>query len=324
MQKKIALVATGGTIASTGEISKGDLSASLRGEEVLDKIDRSVCRGQEITVYNYSTVNSVNLTPMDMYRIAVEIKEILQCEDITGVVVTHGTSLMEETAFVLDTLIDSEKPVVLTGSQLGACSPCSDGPANLTDALCVAASREARDKGVLVVFSGKIHEGRLAVKQHTSEFDAFSSGEAGIMGNVYHDQVYFYREKIKKNLRIQGFEEKNVVIMPFYSGADSRYLDMLHENGADGIIVEGVGLGNVNKAYYEAICRLREKGIPVVITSRSSNGRIIPVYGYSGGAASMRDKQVIFSSLSSPKARLLLMLALGGGVAPGELTALFD
>lgn len=324
MQKKVALIATGGTIASTGEISKGNLLARLRGEDVLDKIDKSICRGQEVEVINYAMVNSVNLTPMDMYSIAVEIKQILQREDITGVVVTHGTSLMEETAFVLDCLIDSEKPVVLTGSQLGASSYCSDGPVNLSDALCTVVSPDSRNRGVMVVFCGKIHEGRLAVKHHTSEFDAFSSGEAGIFGTVYHDNVFFYRDRIRKNLVIKHFEEKKIVIIPFYSGADSQYLDLMCENRVDGVVVEGVGLGNVNEAYYKSICRLRKAGIPVVITSRSSNGRIIPVYGYRGGAASLKDQKVIFSSLPSPKARLLLMLALGGGVMPEAITELFD
>lgn len=324
MKRKIVLLATGGTIASTGEPEKGNVTATLRGEDIIRQLNLVPDIDFDIEVENYSTVNSVNITPVEMYDIAVRVKKILSRGEVTGVVITHGTSLMEETAFVLDTLIDGDKPVVLTGSQLNATCLWSDGPSNLNDALHVAASPLSRGMGVMVVFCGRIHEGRLAVKKHTSALNAFTSGEAGILGQVQYNKVYFLRQRTRKILPINSFEYRSIAIIPFYSGADGRYLQAAVDFNEDGVIVEGVGLGNVNKDFFAKIKELRAAGKEVIITTRSPNGRVIPVYAYEGGGASLRDIGVMFSSLSSCKARLMLMLALGGGFQVKDISMYLD
>lgn len=324
MKRKIVLLATGGTIASTGEPEKGNVTATLRGEDIIKQPNIEPGADYDIEVENYSVVNSVNITPVEMYDISVRVRKILSRSEVIGVVITHGTSLMEETAFVLDTLIDGDKPVVLTGSQRNATSLWSDGPSNLNDALHVAASPLSRSMGVMVVFSGRIHEGRLAVKKHTSALNAFTSGETGILGQVQFNKVVFFRERTRKVLPIKSFEYRSIAIIPFYSGADGRYLKAAIDFNEDGVIVEGVGLGNVNKDFYTRIKELRAAGKEVIITTRCTDGRVIPVYAYEGGGASLRDIGVMFSSLPSCKARLLLMLALGGGFPVKDISIYLD
>ena len=324
MKKKIVLFATGGTIASTGDPLKGNVIATLKGEELINKLNMLSQLDFDVEVINYTTVNSVEISVFDMYDIAVEVKKILERDEVTGVVITHGTSLMEETAFVLDTLIDIDKPVVFTGSQYNDGCLWSDGLANLKDALSVAASPLSKDKGVLVVFSGRIHEGRQIIKKHTNALDAFTSGEAGILGQVYINKVEFFRPRIRKILTINSFKRCSVAIIPFYSGADGRYLRAAIDFDEDGVVIEGVGLGNVNKGFFEKIKELRDKHKNVVITSRSPEGRVAPVYAYGGGGASLRDIGVMFSHLPASKARLMLMLAIGGGYPMDKLNKYFS
>lgn len=324
MKRKIVLLATGGTIASIGDPSKGNVVASLQGEDILRKLTRSSLPDIQIEVKNFCTTNSVNLGPAEMIQLALEVKRLLDQSDVSGVVITHGTSLMEETAFVLDTLISSDKPVVITGAQLNASCPWSDGLANLNDAIHVAASRDAYGRGVMIVFCGKIHPGRYATKKSTCSLDAFDSGDEGIIGTVYFDQVTFIRKSSRKTLSVQTVQPVSVSIIPFYSGANADYLRHAMEIGEAGVVIEGVGLGNVNREYFEAIKELRTAGIHVVITTRCPSGKILPIYAYDGGAASLRKLGVIFSSLPSSKARLMLLMIMGTGGTPEDMRAYFD
>lgn len=324
MKDKIVLFATGGTISSTGGSGNAGLSAKLRGEYLCRDLPDPDSLSYEVETMNFSVVNSTVLRPADMVRMAGQINALLRREDVTGVVVTHGTSLMEETAFVLDMLISSEKPVVLTGAQRSATYPWPDGPSNLNDAFTVAADPASKGKGVIAVFGGGIFEGFRLKKIHTTALRAFSAGEAGPLGSVYYGQVDYFRERVRKHIPYADIKDCSVAIIPFYSGADNRYIKAAVESNEDGIVVEGVGLGNVSEEYYNGIVQAREKGIPVVVTSRCPGGRIIPMYAYKGGGASLMEQGVIFSSYQSSKARLLLMLLLGGGCPDDELKKYFE
>lgn len=324
LTKKIILLATGGTIASTGERGKRNLIATLKGEKLLDELPILSQLNEEIEVINFSTVNSTNMTPDKMVELATKINELLAQEDVMSIIVTHGTSLLEETSFVLDLLVTGSKPVIITGAQRAASSTWPDGKSNLNDALCVATSPLSRGMGVMVVFDGKIHEAKKVTKVHTSALDAFSSGEEGLLGSVYFNTVTFFHSRVRKTLTLNGFEYCTVGIIPFYSGADDRYFRSAIETGECGLIVEGVGLGNVNKSYYDGIMAACEHGIKVIVTTRCIHGHIVPMYSYTGGGASLREQGVLLSSLSSPKARLLLILALGGKLELDKLTAFLD
>lgn len=319
--EKVILLATGGTISTLEDKEKGGLMAKLGGEQLLQGISSQV----QVEVRNFSTVNSTYLTPKDMFNMAKTVEKLFNEKGVSGIVITHGTSTMEETAFVLDLLVeDGDKPVVITGAQRPAGDLWPDGPQNLETALQVAVSSEAKNKGVMVVFANKIFRGRDIFKEHTTALDAFSSGDRGLLGFAYSDGVEFYRENTRKNLKIQNFNDLPVDIIKFYAGADNKFFQTAISSRVKGIVVEGVGLGNVNQDYYEGIKAAREQGIEVVITSRSPLGRVQPQYGYLGGGHSLEKLGVIFAEdLPSPKARLLLILALNLGKNTEEIKELF-
>jgi len=321
--QKVILLATGGTISALEDKKTGGLAAKLGGEQLLMNIASQV----EIEVENYSAVNSTYLTPLDMVGMAKCVQELLEKEDVSGLVITHGTSTMEETAFVLDLLLTTNKPVVITGAQRPASDMWPDGPQNLETAIRVALSPEAANKGVMVVFANRIFSGREISKVHTTALDAFTSGDRGLLGFAYSDRIKFYREVTKKPVGFQGwqdFRDIPVDIIKFYAGADGKFFEAAIAGKVQGIVVEGVGLGNVNRPFYEGIKAAREQGIEVVITSRSPLGCVQPQYGYLGGGYSLEKLGVIFAEdLSSPKARLLIMLALNMGKNTEEIKELF-
>lgn len=319
--QKVILLATGGTISSISDIETGGVMAKLDGEKLLQNVFTQV----NVEVENFSTVNSTYLTPLDMFKMAETLKKLLKDESVSGVVITHGTSTMEETAFVLDLLIEDNKPVVITGAQRTAGDSWPDGPQNLETALRVVTSPEAKGRGVMVVFSNRIFSGRDIFKEHTTALDAFTSRDRGISGFAYADGVKFYREKNKKmTLELNEFNNTLVEIIKFYAGADGKFFDAAIASKVKGIVVEGVGLGNVNLPFYEGIKAARAQDIEVVVASRSPLGRVQPKYDYLGGGNSLEKLGVIFAEdLSSPKARLLLMLALNMGKSTEKIREIF-
>ncbi|MFZ5944194.1 MAG: asparaginase [Bacillota bacterium] len=319
--KKLVLLATGGTISTQNDEKQGGLIAKLNGEEILNQL---LNQNVDLEVQNFSTVNSTYLTPQDMYLLAKRVEEILQRNDIDGIVITHGTSTMEESGFMLDILIENHKPVVITGSQRPSSDQWPDGPQNLEAAIRVAASNQAENKGVMVVFASKIFQAREIQKIHTYGLEAFDSGDKGLLGFVYSDKVVFYSDKTRKKLTVTGFADYPVDIIKFYAGADKKFFKAVIANKVKGIVVEGVGLGNVNGEFYQGIKEALSQGIEVVITSRSYMGRVIPQYGYPGGGLSLEKLGVIFGEgLPSPKARILLMLAFNQGLKREEIRELF-
>ncbi|MBQ7092080.1 MAG: asparaginase [Clostridia bacterium] len=313
MNKRIILMATGGTISSTGAADNTHLKAELRGAQLKDRLAGLAEIEYEIEVVDVSVVNSTAITPGDMIELARAVNVYLDKDDVVGVVITHGTSLMEETAFMLDMLVtNTKKPVVITGAQRNATYPWPDGIANLNDALHIAASPLSENMGVMVVFSGKIFEGFCVKKVHTCALEGFSADEHGQLGSIFYNKVFFLRNRIDKpKIPLDNMTICSVPIIPFYSGADARYIYHAIDSGENGIVVEGVGLGNVNSTFYNGIKAAREKGLPVVVTSRSSNGVLIPLYSYKGGGISLKELGVIFTSYGSVQARLMLLLLLG-------------
>jgi len=320
MKKKILYIATGGTISTEmdtriqGYISKrsgADLISGLALEE------------NRVETIDFRKINSPYMTPSDMLELAGLLRDHLRRKEISGAVVTHGTATLEETAFLLDLLLDTRKPVVLTGAQRPASAAWPDGPANLAAAFRIACDPAAVDQGVLLAFSDKIYIGREAHKTHSTALEAFAGGEVGF---AYPDRVVIKGSRRQRFLlRWPADTLPSVDILPFYSGADGKYFRAALKAGIDGLVVEGLAMGNVNKAYYEGIRKAKEAGLAVVLTTRCPDGRVIPFYGYPGGGASLKKLGVIFGgSLSSPKARIFLIISLAAGYREGELQDLFD
>lgn len=320
MKKHILFIATGGTISTEMDNTIQGYVSKKGGEELLSGLD---LEDHEVETVDFRKINSPYMTPCDMLELGTLLRETLRRKEITGAVVTHGTATLEETAFLLDLLLDTPKPVVLTGAQRPASAAWPDGPSNLSAAFRVACDPSAVDQGVLVEFADKIYTGRGATKIHSTALEAFAGGEVGF---VYPDRVVIQgtrRERLC--LRWPGAALPAVDIIPFYSGADGKYFRAALAAGVAGLVVEGLGMGNVNNAYYEGIKEAREAGLTVVLTTRCPSGRVIPYYGYPGGGASLKKLGVVFGgALSSAKARICAMSALGAGYGEGELQDIFD
>jgi len=320
MKKKIVFIATGGTISAEMDGKIQGYISKRSGEDLISGLD---FKDYQVETINFRKINSPYMTPFDMLELGALLKDTLQRKEIKGAVVTHGTATLEETAFLLDLLLDTSKPVVLTGAQRPASAEWPDGPSNLSTAFRITCDPSAADQGVLLSFADKIYAGREATKIHSTALEAFAGGEVGF---VYPDRVVIKGTRWERFcLRWPADELPAVDIIPFYSGADGKYFRAAVAAGISGLVVEGLGIGNVNEAYYEGIKEAREAGLTVVLTTRCANGRVIPYYGYPGGGASLKKLGVVFGgSLSSAKARLCLMIALAAVYEEGELQDIFD
>lgn len=323
MNKKVMILTTGGTIAMKLDPAHGIVPA-VGGEDLVDSVPglREAC---PIEVLEFSNIPSPHMTPKRMFELGNKVEELLRHEDILGVVITHGTDTLEETAYLLDLVHNSEKPVCLTGAMRSAAEISPDGPVNLLCAVRTAASPEAQDKGVLVVMNEEIHAAREVVKSHSANTETFVSPFWGPLGYVDPDRVVFRRNTLgRQSIRPPELVE-DVHLIKLASGSDSLLIDFLVERKVKGIVLEGFGRGNVPPAALPGIRRAVGEGIPVVITTRTIAGRVLDVYGYEGGAKTVLEAGgILGGETSGPKARLKLMLALGVASGRDELAVFFD
>lgn len=319
IMKKLLLIHTGGTIAMaqnhSGHVLPNDinpLDASLpRATDIAD-----------ITTRHFSNLPSPHITPEIMLRLAHFIQEELQA-GYDGVVITHGTDTLEETAYFLQLTIGAPVPIVLTGAMRSSNEVGSDGEFNLITALRVAVSETARDKGVLVVFNGEIHSAFNVTKTHTSSVDTFKSVHFGNLGMVTKDHVYLFNTPLLKPTHMVPQLSKRVAVLKVYAGMEPDLLLAVGELGYDGLVLEVLGQGNVPPSLTDAIETLT-KQMPIVIVSRCFNGIVQDVYGYAGGGQQLKELGLIFSNgLNSQKARLKLMIELEVGAPRAALEESF-
>jgi L-asparaginase len=318
---RVVVVATGGTIATLPDPQTGALVPARTGKELIAAVPETQAWAT-LEVIQFGNVNSPNITPADWARLAELIDGILATPYVVGLVITHGTSTLEETAYFLDLTLKSEKPVVMTGSMRSAKDRGFDGPGNIIDAVRVAVTPEAAGSGVL---NGSIHAAREGAKTHKSQVQTFQSGAWGCLGFVDPDRVVFGRRPLRRQTLPLPERLPRVDLISLYTGADGSYVVHALDEGAEGIVVAGFGLGQMNEPMAEGIGYALQKGIPVVVSSRVPEGRIVPTYGGPGGAVTLRDMGCVFSDDLSPwKARILLMLALPLTRDPKRLQAYFD
>lgn len=279
----------------------------------INPLDASLPRATDIadiTTRHFSNLPSPHITPEIMLRLAHFIKGELQTGGYDGVVITHGTDTLEETAYFLQLTIGAPIPIVLTGAMRSSNEVGSDGEFNLITALRVAVSAAAQDKGVLVVFNGEIHSAFNVTKTHTSSVDTFKSVHFGNLGMVTKDHVYLFNTPLLKPTHMVTQLSKRVAVLKVYAGMEPDLLLAISELGYDGLVLEVLGQGNVPPSLVDAIQSLTEQ-MPVVIVSRCFNGIVQDVYGYTGGGQQLKELGVIFSNgLNSQKARLKLMIEL--------------
>jgi L-asparaginase len=321
--KRIAIVGTGGTIASRYDPAQGRTLASQEVERIVSLLPGT--RGlPELEFDNFATVPSFNMTVEFAYRLVQHVAAVAQRADIDGVVVTQGTDTLEETSFLADLFIEGPKPVVFTGAQLAHDHPQSDGPRNLLDCIRAAAADAAAGLGALVCFNGELHAARDVTKVHTSAIETFQSYGHGAVGVVDGEQIVIYRRpQLRLHLTPLGLG-KRVALIKAVLGIDDRLLDAVRATGIDGLVVEAFGRGNVSAELGRGLVRLCGEGVPVIVTSRCPSGRVMPIYGGGGGGRDLEDAGVIFAGdLKGPKARLVLMAALDDPEARPKLRDVF-
>jgi L-asparaginase len=244
---------------------------------------------------------------------------------LAGIVVTHGSAFLEETAYFLTLTVKSDRPVVLTASQRPLESLGSDAEANLLDAIRVAAAPQARGRGVLVVMNGGIHAAREATKASTFRLEAFPPGELGFLGYADADgQVVFYRSVERRHTTATEFDPAGLDVLPrveilaVHAGADGALVEPALEHGAAGLVIAAAGAGSMPPAFLEAAARAAQRGVPVVVSSRVGHGRVIE-RGWMGALG-----LVCADNLTPQKARVLLALGLTRTRDRQALQRMFD
>lgn len=319
------LIATGGTIAMKIDPVKKAPVPAISGEDLIATVPE-IAKVARVEVENLSNVPSDYMDPPRWIALQKAVTAALARAEVAGVIVSHGTDTLEETAYFLDLTVASEKPIVLIGAQRNASEKDFDGPRNLLNAARICVSPEAGNKGAMIALNNQINAAREAVKSHTSDVETFKSGDYGLLGNVDDDRVVFYRAPLRRqHIALKEDKLPYVEIVPMYGGADGGLVRAAVGAGAKGIVIQALGWGNVNIPMFEAIKEAIGKGIPVVISTRVPNGRVLPVYGFQGGGKTTKDAGAIFADNLPPhKARILLMLALQKTANAAELQKLFD
>ncbi|NEU31108.1 asparaginase [bacterium LRH843] len=306
--KKILVLHTGGTIAM-----QEDEHGAVRTSAVnpLYSTTQSVASIATIIADDYLNIPSPHMTPTLMIGLANHIRERILSDGFDGVVITHGTDTLEETAYLLDLLLNVEIPVIVTGAMRSSNELSADGPHNLITSIRVAACDDARNMGVLVVFNDEIHAAKTVTKTHTSNVDTFKSPQFGPVGIVSKQTIFI--ERTPKNRESYDVRQlsKKVALLKSYAGMDREIVDAIANAKIDGLVIEAFGQGNVPPAIVPTLTQLIEDNIPVVLVSRCQNGIVQATYAYEGGGKALKDIGVIFTDgLNGQKARLKLMVLL--------------
>ena len=314
--RTIAIFFTGGTIgmqqSADGAVRPALHLADLLAE-LLGAATKNAPLGPEhILPVEWADLPSPHMTPALMFQLAMDVKSMLEREDVAGAVVTHGTDVMEETAFLLDLVVPSPKPIVVTGAMRSHDEAGYDGLRNLAAAIRLCLYPVPPDLGTVVLMADKMYAAREVTKVHSLAVNAFDAPGAGPLGTCVAGGVQLFRTPLPRKALTPEAIETAVDVVSLAPGMDGRFLACARQCGAQGIVVEGFGAGNVPPGVLEEIRAAVAAHIPVVLTSRCIEGGVWPLYGYKGGANELRDLGVILGgSLRAPKARILLMAALG-------------
>jgi L-asparaginase len=316
----VVVVSTGGTIAMRLDPDTGKLVPALSGDELVEMLGWEDPSSLELD--DFASVPSFDMHGDLALALFDRVRDQCRRDDVAGVVVTHGTDTMEESVYLVDRLLESDKPAVFTGAQRAADEPDSDGPRNLRSAIRVALAPEARGRGALIAFAGEVHAAREARKVHTSALRAFASPGYGMVGHVDGARVVFRRrpDRSPPVPRPTGGVPQ-VDLIRLYAGSDDRFVRASLDSGSRAIVLEATGRGNANERVLPGVQSAVRAGVPVVVCSRCVTGRVEPVYGR-GGGKDLADAGALFAGdLAGPKARVLLQLALAAGLDVEETLA---
>lgn len=322
----IVVLATGGTIAGAGVSSTGSAytSGQVKIDAMLDAVPNirklANLKGEQI-----ANVGSQDMSVKVWLDLAKRINELLATKDVDGIVITHGTDTQEETAYFLNLTVKSDKPVVLTGSMRPSTALSAEGPLNLYNAVALAANKEARGYGVMVVMNDEIHAAKDVRKMITTPVQTFQSPQEGLIGTIIFGEALFFHKPSGKNTVNSEFSVDGVTSLPrvdivyAYADASPDIIDLLVKAGTKGIVIAGVGDGNMNAGTLEACKKATAAGVPVVRASRVPIGAVL----IKGEIVDADYGTVSSDELNPQKARVLLMLALQKQRSRDELQRLF-
>ncbi len=308
MKKKILIITTGGTIAMKhnspfGVIPNDEFAKQLCSLPQLEEI-------AVINVFEFSNIPSPFMDPNKMLELAKTIDRKIINYD--GVVITHGTDTLEETAYMLDLILKTNKPVIFTAAMRSNSELGLDGPRNIVGAVRVAGEDRSSNRGVLVVMNDEIDSARDVVKTDSSKTDAFISPSLGLLGVVDPDKIIFYRKSEEHEKVLTDSIEPNIDLIKCCSGMDGRFIESSIQNGAKAIVIEAFGRGNVPKSIIPSLEKALKNDILVVLVSRTYTGRVLAEYGYEGGGLFLQKKGLLLGGdLKGPKMRIKLMALFG-------------
>lgn len=309
---RIGLLATGGTIVSAAERGTGTVRPSLRVEWLVNHTGLPA-ELEFAHVEEHLRVDSCDLTPQQMVDIALRTRDVLRERELDGLVVTHGSDALEETSFLCDLLVGADQAIVFTAAMRLPGDPAADGGRNLAAAARLARDTEARGLGVLVLVGDEIHAARWARKQDSFRVNSMTSPGRGAIGAVTPSGVQLWRGLPPRiNLPFPDALPGSVPVLQSFSGMTADYVrSLIRVSAADGIVIEGSGLGNIPAAAIPAVREAIDEGVIVAVTSRALTGGVHGVYRGGGGAGALGAAgAVLAGDVPTNKARLLVLLAL--------------
>jgi L-asparaginase type II len=310
----VMILATGGTIAGSGATSTttvGYTAATVGVQQLIDAVPE-LKKVAHVSGEQVVQIASENMNNETWLTLAKRVNVLLARSDVDGIVITHGTDTLEETAYFLDLVVKSHKPVVLVGAMRPSTAISADGPINLYNAVLLAASPEAVGKGVMVTLNDQIQAAREVTKTNTSTLDSFKTPELGMLGYIQGSRPFFYRQSTRKNTADTEFDIANLTALPQvdivygYANMNPLALDAFVAAGAKGIVHAGVGDGSLATRVVPSLKAARAKGVVIVRASRVGQG----ILARNGEANDDALDFVAADTLNAQKARILLMLAL--------------
>ncbi|MEK5036912.1 type II asparaginase [Sporosarcina sp. FSL K6-3457] len=317
----IAILATGGTIAGTGS-SSTQTTGYKSGDLAIDTLIEAVPEMNEIANISGEQIVSVDSTDISndiLLKLGKRINELLASDDVDGIVITHGTDTVEETAYFLNLVVKSDKPVVLTAAMRPATAMSADGPFNLYNAVLLAGHESSKGKGVLVTLNDRISGARHITKTNTTVTDAFKSVENGYLGTIVAGKPYYYNKVAQLHTTGTPFNISKIEKLPQvdiiygYQNNPTYMYEAAVENGAEGIVVAAPGDGTLSSKSLQGVEYALDKGVTVVRSSRVGSGTVSPKEGF-----------ITSDSLNPQKARILLMLALTVTDDPEEIQSFYN
>jgi L-asparaginase len=309
----VVILATGGTIAGSADTgTEAGYSSAQVGVEILLEAVPELGKIARVTGEQVANIGSQNMSDDVWLKLAGRINALLPTEGVDGIVITHGTDTMEETAYFLNLVVKSSKPVVMTGAMRPSTAMSADGPLNIYNAVAVAADPAATGRGILVVINDDIHGARAVVKSNTTDVQTFVSPTFGLIGSVSFGKAQYYRMPFARHTKDSRFSVEGVESLPrveiiaIYENATGDLIDAAVQLGARGIVTAGVGNGNVPDAALAALVRARQRGVVVVRATRVPTGFVDRNIEIDDDELEL----VASYDLSPQKARILLRLAL--------------